>query len=314
MRITNNERAPKILGVLKLSLVLALVAILPLSALMAGLLNSRNAVSTLGNNSVQQQVDNGNTAVSRDYSELAGKYIGLFVANDNGTVTLDIGNKANRAMIEDEDLQALQEYAEMIENVNALVEDGTLYIAEDGNYYMVEDVAENNLARGFIGGKNEFYVRSQKFWFLWLPVGYHIELSSWGAILLGAISGIAGAGGAALILKGISAVSAWIVSVLTVVASTVATAFLDANLNTLFNIVYSIYVGGMAVMTAISVLSGGIGSIVAFLLNMLGTYIFWTIGNTFLQKGIQIAVGSDNTVVCDTNLILQNSSYWTYRY
>ena len=56
------------MGVVKLVVILALVVVLPLSALMAGLLNSRNAASTLGSNGTNQSVED-NVLFSRDIVE-----------------------------------------------------------------------------------------------------------------------------------------------------------------------------------------------------------------------------------------------------
>ena len=315
----NNLKSPRKVGVFRLSTILALVAILPLSTLMAGLLNSRHAASTLGNNSVQQQVDNGNTAVSRDYSELAGKYIGLFVANDNGTVTLDIGNKANRAVIEAEDLQALQEYAEMIERVNALVEDGTLYIAEDGNYYLV---GKDFSSRSLVGGRNDFWVRTEEFWLLffsvWLPVGYHIELGATNAIIFGAVSGFFAFASTFIansydkFVEYIKKEGMWTAGDITAEA---APDDLGVVVDTLKNI-WSIVSVVRTIKEAIKNLmkADAISAIVGVIVDIILNLIWGSTGLPFLVKGLQCAITSDNTVIVEPNLIFLSSNSWTARY
>ena len=321
------------MGLWKVSAIIALAVLMLSSGLMIAKLNAKAGVAeaSVGVRSTSSYgLDIGGSTnggiggevdTDTDYTYLANKYYNLFVQNPNGTVTLDLSLSGTSGMgitgstvIDDIDRSALNEYAKFLDNVNAQIENGAMYIGDDGNYYF-NSIGNNDQSRSVIGGKNEAYIRTEKFWFVWLPVGWHIELNAWGSIMLGIISGVAAWGGAKMILQGADKFLVGFTAGLSLTLSTAALAFLADNLDDIFTIVYGIFVGGMAAITVASALTGGAASILGFILNILGTYIFWTIGADFLAKGIVIALGTnDNTVAADTNLVLQNRSFWTYRY
>ena len=104
----------------------------------------------------------------------AKKYINFFVQNDNGTVSLDLTRKTRgNTSIEEQDIEVMQQYDKMLNTINSMVENGTLYIADDGNYYF----ADNYATRTIVGGKNDFYIRTQSILWVPVPVGYYFSLS-----------------------------------------------------------------------------------------------------------------------------------------
>jgi len=257
--------------------------------------------------------------VSQDFEQLAEKYIDFFVQNDNGTVSLDLSNKLRTSGIDEQDLADLQEYAKTLDLINGFVHDGTMVVDENGDY-VVGDGQEKD-ARDLNGGKNEFYVRTKKVVFINVPVGYRFSLGSMGAIIFGGITAIVAWGSNILFLaNGKQQLFDRIIKALAIGANTAAWFFMDANIEWMFNLLYAIYVVGMAIDAAVGAATAGAGAVVSTVVKtvvaIIGNYVFNTIGYDFLLNGVRNAFGENgnhNTVVAETNLILQNRSFWTAR-
>lgn len=241
--------------------------------------------------------------------------------NSNGTVSIDFSLSGTSGigitggtMIDESDREPLNEYSNMLNKVNNLVDDGTLYIADDGNYYLVENDASS---RNLTGGKNDFWVRSQKVWFIWIPVGYHIELSATNAIIFGAVSALFGHAG--------SMIGGDFDSFMDFMREegkiTGVDIFLEAGdsmiggLLTILNTIwskYSLYEDIKLVFSALMGTGGAIGAILGIIIDFILSLVWGNVGMPFLINGLRCVVSNYNTCVVEPNLILTGSSSYIY--
>jgi hypothetical protein len=285
---------------LKNIVVILLVMVMPALALMPTYAGIDRVTS-------ERRVEN-NIESTQDFEELAEKYQEFFVQNDNGTVSLDLSRRTRSGItIDTQEQEVMQQYATMLDNINELVDNGTMYISEDGEYLMTERQA----VRDWTGGKNEFKIRTKKVFFIPIPVGYHISFGTIGAITFGAITAAIYLGSAYMVTKLFQGVAATLEAILEV--AHFASSFFIESFENIFNILYGIFVLGTAINVMVNAAAPGVGTLILTLVNLLSGYIFDTIGNPFLLNGINIIESSHNTVMADTNLVLQNRSFWTER-
>jgi len=194
------------MGLLKISVIIALAVLMLSSGLMIAKLNAKAGVASVSVGLQSSSLDiggsagfgsgtqgdiGGETEIGPDYSQLAYKYYDLFVQNPNGTVSLDFSLSGSSSfgitgstLIEEPDRASLNEYAKFLDNINQQVNDGTLYQGDDGNYYFYYS---DSSSRTTTGGKNDVYIWSEKVWFLWIPSGYAVELSVQNSIVFGIV-------------------------------------------------------------------------------------------------------------------------------
>jgi hypothetical protein len=300
-------------GKVKLTIIMLLVITLPIGALMVAVLRSEygmRGLNTIANPNTEQSVSS-----DVDFGLLVDKYKSYYTINDNGTATLDLASSTTRSQaIDPQDMDALQQHSKMLDNINTLVDAGVLHIDDNGEYRATQEylnqgrVASN---RDLSWGSYDFYIRTS--W--WIPVGYHFELGTWGAILFGVITAVASYGGKNMVIG--KTAKTWLkvfIESLYWTGNTLAVAFLNANMEKIFAVVYGVYVGGMIVATAISAFTGGGGAaVVGLIIQLLGSLLWATLGNSFLWEGILNAGRPENTVEIETNLLLLNKRVWVSR-
>ncbi|MDR3021244.1 MAG: hypothetical protein LBU60_00990 [Clostridiales bacterium] len=284
--------------------IFVLVFVLSMGSALIATMNTRYSVVVgEGNDSLVTQ--------SVDFEYLAEKYQQYFVVHQNGIVSLDTGRAILRSQsIESQDEQGLQEYSNMLEKINGLVADGSLYINESGEYLMTDAQMQ---IRDLNGGRNEFYVKTKSIFFVPVPIGYHFSLGTIGAIAFGAITAVISWGTGLflpVLLQGKAKTLQFMLDTLRAVNTTIFTQ----NFDMIFNILYGIYIVGTAINVALNATAPGVGAIVTMLISLISGYIFDTVGLQFILMGLDNTVSSNNTVVAETNLILQNRSFWYARY
>ncbi|MCL1945331.1 MAG: hypothetical protein FWF56_05985, partial [Firmicutes bacterium] len=245
------------------------------------------------------------TEIQLDYSTLAHKYFELLVQNSNGTVSLDLNN-IKRSVVQEEDIQALQEYEKMLNIINQLVEEGTLYIADNGEYLMTDNGVGDRYWDN--GGRNDFWVRSELVWFIWVPVGYTWKLNTQAYIIFGAITAIMKAG-VSILTEGKYAAIKFIAAF----ANVAVTLFSDYLTDTVYDILYAIFIVGTAINLVLSLISGGIASVIDIVLKVVavvvGHVLFDWFGKTFFQRGMDNLGDANNTVTVNCNVIFQDRSW-----
>jgi hypothetical protein len=296
---------------------MALVIILPIGALMAAVLrnNVASGVANTSNNIQSTVVDD-----SDEWSYLAHKYIDRIVLGDNNTVRLNTNtNLRNASVIDPSDMQELEEYQRALDAIASCVEDGTMYIDDDGNYYVTG--SSNSLtSRGLNGGRDQFYIRTEKIWFVWVPVGYYLALNTVNSIALG--------------------IATWIFSISASIISNVQTKvdeFRKSLGATLFDMMMRQFFGkdGNFVADFVSIVlqmkaiadsidfvfvafSGGISAIISaairVLVSLLASYIHDRVGFEFLQRSCYNLSDGNNTVVMESDLILNWRKFGRYVY
>jgi hypothetical protein len=293
---------------------MALVVILPVGALMVAVLRSEygmQGLGTIGNPNTEQSVSS-----DVDFEALVYKYGYLYTFNDNGTVSIDLGTSTTRAQaIEPQDFEVLQQHAEMLDRINALVDDGTLYIDANGDYQLTVEYInqfggnQKTSLRYISGGAHEGYVRRG---FLGIPVGYHFALGTLASILFGAVTAVTALLGSSILsVNTPSKFVKWLIKAVDFVGIGAMETWLNDNSEVVFAVVYGVFVGGMVVSAALSAATGGIGgAVVGFIVKLLGSFIYYTLGDPFLKEGLQNLFRKENTVEIDTNLLFLNRSVW----
>ncbi|MCL2598990.1 MAG: hypothetical protein FWD76_03660 [Firmicutes bacterium] len=264
-------------------------------------------------------VDNGKSQIVEpldvDLSAYADKYIEFFVPNENGTVSLDLSKKARDGKtIEQADAEVMQQYANMLTSINALVADGTLYIADNGEYLMTGQESDLGIEKGWSGGKNDFYIRTEShkvvFFTVTIPVGYTWNMSTSAAIIFGAITAVLKVG-VTLLLGGESKAIESILMVCGVVAD--VASLLDSGW--IYSVLYGIFIVGTAIDVAVA--STGAGSVIVVAMKVvvavLGNILFDFFGLNFLAKGINNLSTSNNTVKMESNLLFGNRNFWSVK-
>ena len=314
--VQNKLKSPCKVGVFKLVTILALVILLLTSTLMMAKLNAEVAISAVPSTS-QSNIDStsdtdvADTNMSGDYSYLAHKYFSLFEQNPDGTASLDL-RRRSVVVVDEQDKEALVEYASAIEKINEMIAEGLLFKGADGNYYAVG--SETN-SRDLNGGNNAFWVR---FWWF-IPVGYHIELSATNALIFGAVSAFFASGSMLFVNDDINSFG----------------AFLWKNADGGFGIYYELFeefwndwrdTAGwlidillkhkslMATIELVMSTGGVVSLIIKVIVNIVLNLIWGSTGIPFLTRGILCAVSDSNTVVVEPDLIFWGSHSWDYRY
>ena len=308
----NNFKMTKKIGALKVSMIFIMAVLLLSSGLMIVKVNADVGVATVANFKEQSISANSNNTVDSqsgdaDYTNLAKKYFSYFVQNSDGLYYLDL-RKRGVVAIDEADREELKSYGIMVDKVNAMIADGTLYLAEDGNYHAVGvDVG----SRSFSGGRNDFWVR----WWWFLPVGYHIELSATNAFIFGAVSGFFAfassfiAGDYDKFIDYIKKEGKWTGGDLVAEAS-YATDFL-----TVLADIWAVVSTLRFIKDAFKVLmkGGGIAVIVGVIVDIVLNLVWSNAGMPFLVNSLKCIFTSDNTVVVEPNLLFLSNSSWTTR-
>ncbi|MCL1944823.1 MAG: hypothetical protein FWF56_03335 [Firmicutes bacterium] len=269
------------------------------------------------------QSDVPSTNITQDFESLAEKYLNYFKKNDNNTVSLSLRPRlATDNPIVAEDMSAMLEYSQMLDNINKLVLDGSMYIAEDGNYYIKDDTSTTKA----FGGKNQFYVKTNKIlWVIPVPVGYYLALDLASSAIFGLIVWS--------IKKASSGVFAslevFIAGVKLVVGYTFNKLLNQLGLTdgALFNTLYAIVISGIAVSAALNssgAFSFGIVNLVDIIVRavvfVLSSYIWDRVGSPFLLDSMKsygeliINKSKNNTIEMNSDLILWNRTIEPRRY
>jgi len=161
------------------------------------------------------------------------------------------------------------------------------------------------------GGRNDFWVRSELVWFIWVPVGYTWKLNTQASIIFGAITAVMKAGVSILIegkVKFLKDILKLVSVSLTVVAA--LETVLD---NVVFDILYAIFIVGTAINIVLTAISGGIASVIDIVLKVVvaivGNLLCDWFGVNFLKRGGENLTNSNNTVTVDSNVIFQDRSW-----
>jgi len=325
------------MGLWKVSALIVLSILMLSSGLMIAKLNANVGVATASVGVQSSSVDiggsagigggaengiGGETDINTDYSYLANKYYSYFVQNPNGTAYLDLGMSSlsglgitSNVQIEPADRDGLIEYGKFLDNLNQQVANGDVYIGDDHNYYFTQ-IDKNENSRTLKGGRNNYYIRSERFWFIWLPVGHHIEMSTEVAVFFGVITGVL-AIGSNILAGGVKSLKTWIKEIAAVDLELVNDVFLEDFLYDLVDVALTVMtvkgiVEGIKAICDASFLVVFIDAIATLFINL----VWGSVGFPMLKLGAGIITPNSisNTVVVEPDLIFVSSTSWTYRY
>jgi len=158
------------------------------------------------------------------------------------------------------------------------------------------------------GGRNDFWVRSELVWFIWVPVGYTWKLNTQASIIFGAITAVMKLG--ALMLT--DGKIGFLTKLTKLVGFTISG--LDYFLNSVvYDILYAIFIVGTAINIVLSAVSGGIASVIDIVLKVVvvivGNVLFDWFGKNFLVMGAENLENSNNTVTVTSDLVFQGRSW-----
>ena len=334
MKAKRNLSVSKKFGFLKLSVIFALAIVMLSSGLMIAKLNTDVGVATASVGVQSSSLDiggstgigggtesgiGGETSSVSDFTDLAYKYYDYFVQNSDGTYRLDITNIAGRTglrSIESSDFAMLEQYSKMIDDNNKLKSDGTLTQGADGNWYLSDSEQQS---RTVIGGRNQFYIVSKKIWFIWVDVGYGMDLSVANTIVFGAVmEALYGAFKPSnSVLTSLESFKTWFQQYII----WDSTNEVQVILQKAYDILSQVIIYGSALKTALALF---FGSTIANILDMfLNTVLGWLVGNVYNRiskpmvneaKNVYVLTNPKNTIKCETDLIFSAFYISSYQY
>ncbi|MCL2598419.1 MAG: hypothetical protein FWD76_00705 [Firmicutes bacterium] len=255
--------------------------------------------------------------VSQDFEKLAEKYIDFFVQNDNGTVSLDLSQRVRGGVsIESVDLDTMQAYAQNLEMINDLVAKDVLVEGEDGNYYVKEDgLARNAVEDYFKKGRNDFYVRKKKILFVNVPIGYYLALNNPNALFF-ALGTQVLANASNEMFASNADFSKWLETVLGTLNHPTIQAILEHfGWDALRTTLQRMYNGDLNAITNI-INQTAFGAALKVIIGIISNRINNKVGIPFKQKATENIDngGKNNTVVMESDLILNGCSIWGANY
>jgi len=322
------------MGLWKVSALIVLSILMLSSGLMIAKLNANVGVATAsvgvqsssldisGSTGIGGSAENGiggETSSVSDFTDLAYKYYDYFVQNSDGTYRLDITNIAGRTglrSIESSDFAMLEQYSKMIDENNKMKADGTLTQGADGNWYL-SDTEQSS--RTLIGGRNQFYIVSKKIWFIWVDVGYGMDLSVANTVVFGAVmEALYGAFKPSnSVLTSLESFRTWFQQYII----WDSTNEVQIILQKAYDILSQVIIYGSALKTALAYI---FGSTIANILDMfLNTVLGWLVGGIYNKISKPMTneatkvfslTNPTNTVKCETDLIFSAFYISSYQY